>query len=167
MADFNIAITKILRYEGGYVNDGNDYGGETNFGISKRRYPHLDIKSLTVDQAKEIYRRDYWDRLSLDQFRSQAVAGEMLDIAVNMGWCRAARFLQEALNDLVDAGLTVDGLVGPKTVEAANGYRYSQALVTVLNGKQFMHYQQRISEDPTQKKFYRAWLSRVEFEKGA
>ena len=52
--------------EGGYANDPNDPGGETNYGISKRSYPDLDIKNLSLSNAISIYKRDYWDANSLD-----------------------------------------------------------------------------------------------------
>ncbi len=57
---FNKAVRIILAHEGGYVNHPADPGGETNMGISKRSYPDLDIKNLTVAMAKEIYFRDFW-----------------------------------------------------------------------------------------------------------
>ena len=60
MSNFDRAFRFLIGEEGGYVNDPADPGGETKFGISKRAYPQLDIKSLTLDQAKAIYRRDYW-----------------------------------------------------------------------------------------------------------
>lgn len=60
--NFEKAVAFVLRHEGGYTNDNRDPGGETKFGISKRAYPSLDIKNLTEEQAKVIYRRDYWDR---------------------------------------------------------------------------------------------------------
>lgn len=63
-----MAINFVLPQEGGYVNDPNDAGGETNFGISKRKYPEVDIKGLTDLAAVAIYRRDYWDRNNLDKF---------------------------------------------------------------------------------------------------
>lgn len=164
MADFRPAVEKILTYEGGYVNDPADYGGETNFGISKRSYPNLDIKALTKEDAIAIYYRDYWCRFLGDKLASQAVAEELLDSAVNMGWCRSVKFLQEALNLLTDNSLLVDGLVGPKTIDAANAYKYAGALVKVLNGLQFERYRQIIEADPTQRKFFRSWLARVEFK---
>lgn len=167
MADFRPAVDKILKYEGGYVHDPLDYGGETNFGISKRAYPNLDIEALTREDAIAIYYRDYWCKFSGDKLANQAVAEELLDSAVNMGWNRAVRFLQEALNLLTEFGLLVDGVVGPKTIEVANAYRHPAALVTVLNGLQFERYRQIIEKDPTQRKFFRAWLSRVEFTGGA
>ena len=163
MADFSPAVNKILAYEGGYVNDPNDYGGETNFGISKRSYPDLDIKKLTREDAMEIYRRDYWSRFQGDRIANQGVAEELLDSAVNMGWSRAVKFLQEAMNILTGSELLVDGLAGPKTIEAANSYRFPSALVKVLNGLQFERYREIVQKDPTQRKFFRNWLARVEF----
>jgi len=65
---FQMAIDFVLPREGGYVNDPSDLGGETNFGISKRKYPTLNIKDLTMVDAIAIYRRDYWDRNSLDKY---------------------------------------------------------------------------------------------------
>jgi hypothetical protein len=59
---FERAVAFVLRHEGGYVNDPRDPGGETKYGISKRAYPRLDIKGLTEADAKEIYRRDYWEK---------------------------------------------------------------------------------------------------------
>jgi lysozyme family protein len=60
MNDFEQAIELLLAIEGGYVNDPDDPGGETKYGISKRSYPHLDIENLTVEEAKAIYHRDFW-----------------------------------------------------------------------------------------------------------
>ena len=57
---FQRCILFVLDQEGGYVNDPRDPGGETNFGISKRSYPDVDIRALTKPQAIEIYRKDYW-----------------------------------------------------------------------------------------------------------
>jgi lysozyme family protein len=57
---FDAAFGIIVGIEGGYINDPKDPGGETRFGISKRRYPNEDIKNLTLDRAKFLYQRDYW-----------------------------------------------------------------------------------------------------------
>ena len=58
--DFDSAFTKLLGHEGGYVCHKDDPGGETCWGISKRSYPHEDIKNLTQERAKQIYKRDFW-----------------------------------------------------------------------------------------------------------
>lgn len=57
---FDKCVEFVLASEGGYVNDKYDAGGETKFGISKRAYPDLDIINLTIEQAKDIYYKDYW-----------------------------------------------------------------------------------------------------------
>ena len=58
---FDASMNFVLRHEGGYVWNPNDPGGETNFGISKKSYPNIDIKNLTKEGATEIYRTDYWN----------------------------------------------------------------------------------------------------------
>ena len=66
LTSFDEIIELTLEHEGGYVHDPKDLGGETNFGIAKRFYPDVDIKNLTKDQAKDIYKRDYWDKNKVD-----------------------------------------------------------------------------------------------------
>ena len=88
MSNFDRAFRFLIGEEGGYSADPHDPGGETKFGISKRAYPQLDIKSLTLDQAKAIYRRDYWDRLQLDA-RKYGPALVLFDCAINQGVARA------------------------------------------------------------------------------
>lgn len=80
--DFDLAFDRLIGNEGGYTNGKGDPGGETNWGISKRAYPDIDIKSLTREAAKAIYKRDYWDKLPpLDP----NVAYHVFDFAVNSG----------------------------------------------------------------------------------
>ena len=62
MTKFDKAMEHIFKWEGGYVNDAKDPGGETKYGICKRSHPTVDIKNLTKDQAKVIYKREYWDK---------------------------------------------------------------------------------------------------------
>lgn len=92
--------------------DPNDPGGLTKFGISQKAYPSLDIAHLTRDQAKEIYRRDYWLACKCDDL-PRALAISVFDTAVNQGTTKAKRLLQMAL------ATTIDGVIGPKTIEAA------------------------------------------------
>ena len=63
---FSEVIEDTLSHEGGYVFDPDDLGGETNWGISKRQYPDLDIKSLTREDAIDIYYKDYWLKGKVD-----------------------------------------------------------------------------------------------------
>ena len=94
--DFDQAIERVLSHEGGYINDPRDPGGETQWGISKRSYPSINIKLLTRTGAIEIYRRDFWDRVHANDL-FDGVAYQCLDFAVNSGIETAVRYLQRAL----------------------------------------------------------------------
>ncbi len=111
MSTFDKLIDRVLQSEGGYVSDPRDPGGETNFGIAKRSYPNVDIKALTREQAVEIYRRDFWERVQGDDLPSM-VAFQAFDAAVNHGIGNAVRWLQRA------AGVADDGIIGPQTIAA-------------------------------------------------
>lgn len=65
---FDMTIDFTLRWEGGYVNNPADPGGETKYGISKRSYPWLDIVNLTEEHARLIYYRDFWLLGGFEQF---------------------------------------------------------------------------------------------------
>src|ERR1700743_939548 len=95
---FGMDMTFVFKWEGGYVNDPSDPGGETNFGISKRAYPNVDIKNLTRQAAQEIYERDYWSKINGDTLEPN-LACAALDTAINMGVSRAMQFLQQSGND--------------------------------------------------------------------
>lgn len=103
--DFDTAFAKLIGHEGGYVNNPADPGGETKFGISKRAYPDVDIASLTVESAKVIYRRDYWNDAI-----PPALAFQVFDASVNSGKRQAMKFLQRAV------GAHDDGVLGPETL---------------------------------------------------
>jgi lysozyme family protein len=108
---FDQCFDKLIGYEGGYTLDPRDPGGETNFGISKRAYPAVDIKNITREGAKEIYKRDYWDRAQCDKL-PPTLAFLLFDAAVNSGIGQATRFLQRAV------GTADDGVIGPLTQAA-------------------------------------------------
>jgi lysozyme family protein len=91
--NFQQALAFTLRWEGGYVNDPMDPGGETNFGISKRAYPHLNIKDLTKEQASEIYHRDYWIKAGCFEI-AHPLDIVVFDTSVNLGVSRATDFLR-------------------------------------------------------------------------
>jgi len=114
-AAFEFAIAFSLDQEGGYTPGlPNDPGGETNWGISKRSYPGLDIKNLTREGAIKIYRRDFWDALRLDLLpRPLAVA--LFEGSINQGLGAAKGFIRD-LQGLL--GVPRDGAIGPVTVAA-------------------------------------------------
>lgn len=106
--NFDRAFEIIIGHEGGYVNDPRDPGGETKYGISKKAYPAFDIYNLTLNQAKMLYKRDYWDAVDAESI--PGVARLMVfDCAVNCGVTTAKKLLQRAV------GVKDDGVIGPKT----------------------------------------------------
>jgi len=166
MANFKEAAEKILDIEGGYVNDPDDYGRETNRGICKREYPEEDIKNLTKDRVLFLFKRDCWDKVSLDFVRNQQVAEEIFDLAAQLGWHRAAKKIQEIMNFLEMCSgsgiqLKIDGLIGPKTIGIINSYRYQLSIVKCLNGEQYEHYEKEATENPRQRKYIDGWLKRT------
>jgi lysozyme family protein len=154
MALFELAIPIVLRHEGGYVNDPNDAGGETNFGISKRSYPDVDIKNLTVADASAIYFRDWWTKYNYGAIIPQAVASKVFDTSVNLGPSRAHKMLQEA------AGATADGVLGPATLAVVNMMNSLTILFTFQN-LQASYYRNLVLVDPTLQKFLAGWIARA------
>lgn len=111
---FRSAVETVLRHEGGYVNNPKDPGGETNFGISKRAYPTLNIRDLTREDAKFIYFSDYWQKMRCDKLPF-GIALVLFDFGVNAGTGRAVKALQRAV------GVKTDGVIGDKTLAAIEG----------------------------------------------
>jgi lysozyme family protein len=130
---FYPAVELILKHEGGYVNHPSDPGGETNWGISKRAYPQLDIKNLSRNDAIAIYRRDYWERCRCDELPG-AMALSVFDFAVNAGVRRAIITLQRSI------GVRDDGILGPITMTHAKQsdrgavIRYAELRISFYRG---------------------------------
>ncbi|MCF8034658.1 MAG: hypothetical protein K9K66_04495 [Desulfarculaceae bacterium] len=117
---FDISVDWLLRpeIEGKFCDSPNDRGGRTKWGISQRSYPKLNIAALTRDEAKEIYRRDFWDapNLILGKIAPLPLQMVLLGGAVNHGQTAMARLFQAELNRLGGAKkIKVDGHVGPQT----------------------------------------------------
>lgn len=108
MGNFDRCFAAVIGLEGGYVNDPKDPGGETKYGISKRAHPAEDIKNLTLERAKEIYRRGYWEPIRGDLIPAPLDA-YMFDAAVNQGTDAAIRMLQKVI------GVAQDGVFGLDT----------------------------------------------------
>jgi lysozyme family protein len=97
--------------EGGYSNDPNDPGGETNHGISKRSYPELDIKNLLWEDAVKLYERDFWLAPKIS-YLPDPLQFSVFDFAINSGPTTAIGYLQRMLK------VADDGILGPITLEA-------------------------------------------------
>ena len=160
MADFHLAIPTVLKHEGGYVNDPNDAGGETAYGISRRSYPDLNIAHLTRTEAEQIYQRDFWMPLQLDAVNDQQVATKVFDSAVLIGKSRAVKFLQRAVQSAGGGIVTVDGHLGPATLQAVN--TASPLLLMEAYRHLLATYYEGLAEAiPADGKFLNGWLTRA------
>lgn len=147
--DFDISFNRLIGNEGGYANNPDDPGGETNWGISKRSYPTVDIANLTRDEAKAIYLRDFWQRGQMDQFDG-AISFQLFDIAVNSGIETAIRMLQRA------AGVADDGHIGPVTLAAVKGKSVTDMLMLIIAER--LDFWRKLSTWPA---FGKGWAGRA------
>lgn len=158
---FDEAFDRLIGHEGAFTDDRNDRGnwtsgtigvGElkgTKYGISAMSYPHLDIRNLTLGEAKAIYRTDYWDRAGADEYDG-AIGFQVFDAAVNHGIENAVRFLQRAA-DVAD-----DGHIGPITLAAVQAMTATDVLMR-FNAERLDFYT-RLSTWPT---YGKGWARRV------
>jgi lysozyme family protein len=117
------AFRQVIAYEGGYVNHPKDPGGPTNLGITqatlstymRRPASVQDVRSLTKDAVRPIYKKRFWDVLRCDELPG-GVDLAVYDFAVNSGPNRAARYLQSVV------GVPQDGQIGPATIAACHKY---------------------------------------------
>ena len=156
MSKFDEIIEVVLEHEGGYVNDPKDPGGETNFGIAKRSHPDVDIKNLTKEGAKEIYKEVYWDKNKVESLPEE-LWHIYFDMCVNQGKSRAVRIIQRAVNGK-GGSLTVDGGMGPMTIAAIGKSRVELDRVRAYRVK---YYADLVTKKPDLERFYFGWFKRA------
>jgi lysozyme family protein len=154
LVEFDDIIEKVLEHEGGLVDDPKDAGGLTNMGISQRAYPDEDIRGLTVERAKELYRRDYWDRYRTGDLPDR-LRHIYVDMCINMGGGRAIKILQEACNSKNANKIDVDGGIGPATIKAASSVEPFR-----LRAYRVMFYAELVMKKPEQERFWVGWFRR-------
>jgi len=154
MADFEKAIEKVLMWEGGLTDDKNDSGGLTKFGISHTAYPNVDIANLTIDEAKKIYKRDYWDKIKGDEIQGQAIAEVIFDFGVNAGVETAVKTAQRICR------ISDDGVVGDKTISALNNVKES-VFMPLFIIERIRHYINICKRKPSQRVFLVGWIDRT------
>lgn len=120
---FDQAFNELIGHEGGYVNNPDDPGGETKYGVSKRSYPDIDIKTLTLQRAKDIYYRDFWAATAADKMKTYDLAYAVFDAAVNSGVSASKKWLQMALK------VEADGKLGVKSLAALSNLTAEQERV--------------------------------------
>lgn len=180
---FEDAFKIVLGFEGGYVNNPADRGGETNYGITyttlndaknKGWIPfNVTIQNIQLEHVKIIYKKGYWDVVQADGL-PHPLDLIMFDSAVNHGPGAAVKLLQKSLNALLRyTELKVDGIIGPLTLRAVNDYvglgstpgtppdsniRYL-CIDVLLNRVEL--YLSIVLNNKSQDKFLKGWLNRV------
>ena len=158
---FDEAFKRLIGHEGGYSTDrrdpGNWTGGRvgvgtlkgTKFGLAANTYPNLDIKNLTLAQAKAIYKKDWWDKLGADGMHS-AIVFQLWDFAINAGKSRAIKELQQAV------GVPADGIIGPQTLAVVNSHDLNDVILS-LTAERLKFY----TSLSTFKTYGKGWTNRV------
>jgi lysozyme family protein len=182
---FKKAFLHTLKWEGGYANIAEDKGGETYMGIARKFYPlwpgwdiidnykanvgpipwnhKLDNANLK-NEVLEFYRRQKWDRHRLGMIHNSDVAAKVFDMIVNHG--QGSRLVQQAVN-AVGGQVKEDNFVGPKTVQAINSVSPTRLFNKLLEIRED-YYNKIVANDPTQARFLKGWLRRLEsFKKKA
>lgn len=168
----DLIINQIISVEGGYINDPDDSGGETNFGITKKvavAYGYTgEMHDMPRNIAFDIYSAKYWHAVRADSIMSmsEVIAEEVVDTAVNMGPARAGKFLQRALNALnrrgkLYADISVDGVIGRGTLGALQAYlavRDDHTLAKMLNCLQGSFYVVLVERREKDEEFIYGWL---------
>jgi hypothetical protein len=164
-ADFNAAVAVVLGHEGGYLED-HTTGEISKFGLTAEflrsiGLPHDrdSIRNLTREQAIEIYREHWWERYGFERLQDQRLATKFFDLAVNLGPQRATRLLQQALVRC-GAQLTVDGLLGERTIAAANEAP-TECVLYHLRALAAEHYRTLAAKDPKYLPYLEGWLKRA------
>lgn len=156
MADFEPAVAKTIRREGGdtLTDDPDDPGGLTRYGISKRAHPEVDPRNLTLESAKAIYRRDYWGPCDGDLLKSQLLAELVFDAAVNMGVSQAVKLAQIA------AGLEATGVMDGALLDTLNQADETQFAAAFVLAK-ITRYLALVKKNRKLEKYFYGWVRRT------
>jgi lysozyme family protein len=159
---FEDCLTRILKHEGGYVNDPLDSGGRTNLGVTQKVWEEwlghpvteADMKALTPQKIAPMYKLKYWNP-SYCEVLPKGLDYVVFDFAVNAGTGRSVKTLQQAI------GCVADGVIGPKTMAAINDAN-PKDLIAKFSDARANFYQGIVARKPDQARFIKGWLNRVE-----
>lgn len=166
MSAFDAAVARVLEHEGGLSDHPSDRGGLTKYGITlglfRRVRPNgteADLRTLTIDEARAIYRTAFWDPGHFDRLGAPLVAAHAFDFAVNAGGSTAIKALQAALR-LLGAAVDADGVLGPATAAAVNGAD-AAAVLAAFRVERIRHYAALVGRDRSQAVFLLGWIRRA------
>ena len=156
-------IKFIKAHEGGYCEVKGDNGGATNKGITLGLFQHYygqnmtknDLKKLTDAQWLNIFNNEFWNKYNCDNIEDKNITNMLCDFAFNSGvW--APKKLQQIL------GLKDDGIIGTKSLQSINNYPNQEELFDIYKDARIQYLCNIVKAHPSQKKFLKGWLNRVE-----
>lgn len=166
MADFLPAYESMIRNEGGYKlhTVKGDRGGMTYAGIARNFHPNwlgwdaIDRGYIPdTELVRDFYRINFWNKVRGDDIENQRIARSLFDFAVNAGVSTAVKLAQ------IVAGVTPDGAIGPRTIEALNKLD-GGSFVTAYALAKIARYRDIVARDRSQIKFLMGWINRTLLE---
>ncbi len=169
MANFKLYFPIEVKLEGSVFEDvEDDHGGGTKFGLivddlqeynldvtGDGKIDWHDVKDLTAPQAALILKKLYWDFMKADSINNQSLAMYIVDGGLTQGRILIAKYVQSIL------GITVDGIFGPKSINAINMLNNPGVLFEALKCKRIDRYNNIVNRDATQQKFIKGWINRA------
>ena len=160
---FDWAIDFVFAVEGHVSNAKHDSGGYTKYGIAQNAHPDVDVKNLTPDDAKKIYRKKYWNACKCGEL-PPTLALYLMDFAVNSGVKKAVAGLQCCYNKMTAGtgtlALAEDGIIGPKTITAVQCIP-KHLMIAGFHAYRVQYYFNIVAKNSTQNKFLRGWMNRL------
>ena len=170
---FELCIKIILEHEGGLSNDKRDPGSVTQWGISLRFLKSAgidvdrdgdidsdDIVGLNKPAAIEIYRKYWWNKYKYERFKFIEIVSKVFDLSVNMGAVSSHKILQRSCNTFMKTKLKVDGILGMKTLIAANTLDPTN-LREAMRGCAKDRYVQILEANPAMEWARNGWINRA------
>jgi lysozyme family protein len=159
---FEKAFAQTLIHEGGYVNDPADYGGETKYGISKKAHPDVNIKNLTLENAKDIYYREYWQAMGFENIYDDELAAKMFDIRVNFRHQTFEELMRRALASVqCNPNMLNSNMSWGRDMLWLINRADPKELRVALRSEQAGTYRLNVTKDATQARFINGWLKRA------
>lgn len=170
---FENAVEFVLKHEGLLSDHPADPGGITKYGVSLRflqlagydincdgNIDRNDALAMDKDKAKLIYKKEWWDKYDYNRIEALSIAKKVFDFAVNMGATASHKLLQRSVNALKTQKLIVDGILGPKTIEATNTCPDGHLLEEIKEQAE-RKYRAIVDHNPELSVFLKGWLKRA------